>query len=120
MAKISYSKDQVSEILNYDRKDLFKAPPTFDWPPINFDQTREPGIVVARAVLMDERSVNLAKSNCLNLTQKLIYYFNFLQIFFDSFIMNKILNFKIYWKDVLEYSAIRQKVKIVKETQEKK
>ena len=62
MARGSYSKDQVSEILNYDRKDLFKAPPTFDCPPINFDQTKEPGwIVVARAVLMDERSVTLAK-----------------------------------------------------------
>ena len=58
----SYTKDQVGEILKYDRKELFKDPPTFNCAPIVFELTREPGwTIVARAVLEDERSVNLVK-----------------------------------------------------------
>ena len=56
----SYSRDQLTEILNYDRKELFVDPPNFDCPPIVFDLTKEPGwTVVARAVLTDDRPVVL-------------------------------------------------------------
>lgn len=60
----SISKAKVKELLNYDRSDLFKRPPYFNCPPINFENEEEPGwMTLAKVVLDDPQFVKIAIDN---------------------------------------------------------